>query len=82
MAKDKYYDEPVEVTMPRKYAIKLKHILAQNPDADIEDVVRCKNCAKAMGQHPLYDEKLCIYNGCSVPDDYYCASGKRKDDSK
>ena len=38
MAEDKYYDEFVEVAMPRKYAIKLKAILSRNPDADIEEV--------------------------------------------
>lgn len=36
--KDNYYDEPVEVTMPRRLAIKLKHILSKNPDADVEGV--------------------------------------------
>lgn len=48
MAEDKYYDEFVDVQMPRKLAIKLKHILAQNPDADIEDVVRCEKCKQFM----------------------------------
>lgn len=38
MPEDKYYDELVEVTIPRKYAIKVKAILSQNPDADIEEV--------------------------------------------
>ena len=38
MAEDKYYDELVEVTMPRKYAIKLKAILSQNPDADVVEM--------------------------------------------
>ena len=38
MAKDNYYDELVEVTMPRKYAIKLKAILSRDPDADVEEV--------------------------------------------
>ena len=40
MAKDNYYDELVEVTMPRKYAIKLKAILSRNPYADVEEVKR------------------------------------------
>lgn len=44
MAKYDYYNQPVEVTIPRRLAIKLKHILAQNPDADVEDVVRCEKC--------------------------------------
>jgi hypothetical protein len=35
---DKYYDELVEVSMPRRLAIKLKNILAKNPDADIAEV--------------------------------------------
>ncbi len=38
MAEDKYYDEIVEVKMPRKYALKLKAILSRNPDADVEEV--------------------------------------------
>lgn len=35
---DKYYDELVEVSMPRRLAIKLKNILAKNPDADVAEV--------------------------------------------
>ena len=38
MAKDNYYDELVEVTMPRKYAIKLKAILSRNPTAEFAEV--------------------------------------------
>ena len=47
--------------------------------ADFVEVVRCKDCASAIGQHPLYDEKMCVVHECSVPEDYYCASGKRRD---
>ena len=56
MAKDKYYDELIEVTVPRRLAIKLKAILSQNPDADIEDVVRCYECnhLKIINKEPVY----------------------------
>jgi hypothetical protein len=35
---DEYYDELVEVQIPRKLAIKLKSILSQNPTADVSEV--------------------------------------------
>lgn len=47
--------------------------------ADFVEVVRCKDCKKAIGQHPFYDEKTCVVHECSVPEDYYCASGERKE---
>ena len=47
--------------------------------ADFVEVVRCKDCKKAIGEHPLLDEKFCVIHDCSVPEDYYCASGERKD---
>ena len=33
-----YYDELVEVKIPRRLAIKLKSILSKNPDADVVEV--------------------------------------------
>lgn len=33
-----YYDELVDVKIPRRLAIKLKSILSKNPDADVEEV--------------------------------------------
>ena len=86
MNNDKYYDEPVEVTMPRKHAIKLKHILAQNPDADVEDVVKCKNCkhcehcfpSKAKGEEPVEGWYCNTFRQWRSPDDF-CSYGRRKE---
>ena len=38
MARYDYYDESVEVKIPRRLAIKLQYILSKNPKADIEEV--------------------------------------------
>lgn len=48
--------------------------------ADFVEVVRCKDCERAIGQHALVPEKLCLIHRCSVPENYYCANGKRKDE--
>ena len=76
MPKDKYYDEFVEVQIPRKIAIKLKHILAQNPDADVEDVVRCKDCKY---NDCCWQKMDCGFQYNEV---VFCSYGVRKDDSK
>ena len=83
MAKDKYYDELVEVQIPRKIAIKLKHILAQNPDANIEDVVRCKDCkCHCYETVPSRGEiqHFCSRHNKQVFSDFYCADGERKEE--
>ena len=85
MPKDKYYDELVDVQMPRKLAIKLKHILAQNLDADAEDVVRCEKC-KHLTIHNsptlyAYCEKM-HYEFKPFETDtrtHFCGFGKRKE---
>ena len=75
-----YYGELVGVKVPRKLAIKLKHILTQNSDADIEDVVRCKDC---NGSYIARDGEM----RCSLQDNLsivrptdFCSYGERKDD--
>ena len=86
MAKDKYYDETVEVTMPRRLVIKLKHILSKNPNVDVEDVMRCKNCNRCEYIIPEYTTKgeireayyCSLYERDTNPDDY-CSRGKREE---
>lgn len=48
------------------------------PTADVVEVVRCKECNKTIGQS-LTGEKLCCVHEIAVPDNYYCASGERRD---
>lgn len=48
------------------------------PTADVVEVVRCKDCYKTIGQS-LTEEKLCCVHEITVPDNYYCASGERKE---
>ena len=71
----------------RKLAIKLKHILAQNPDADVEEVVRCKDCKhlKTNISNELYCKvwgdkcgDYCDFDADTEPDNY-CGYGERKE---
>ena len=48
------------------------------PTADVVEVVRCKDCNKTIGRSIIGD-RLCVVHEISVPDDYYCASGERRD---
>ena len=52
------------------------------PAADVAPVVRCKDCANsyedAFGRVCTYS----IYVDCTVPDDFYCASGEPKEDAE
>lgn len=47
---------------------------------DMVEVVRCKDC-KAFGKSPWgnFPKGWCKTHGCHHGQDYYCASGKRKD---
>ena len=85
MPEDKYYGELVEVTVPRRLAIKLKHILAQNPDADIEGIVRCSECKhlKIINKEPVYAEcekqKLTFLLWQADTREHSCSYGERKE---
>lgn len=46
--------------------------------ADFVEVVRCKDCNKTIGRS-ITGDRLCVVHEISVPDDYYCASGERRD---
>ena len=51
------------------------------PAADVAPVTRCKDCANS------YEDafgRVCAYGicaDCTVPDDFYCASSKPKEDT-
>ena len=47
-------------------------IIAELPDVDVVEVVRCKDCKYYMTIH-------CTCDGCCISDDWYCADGERKD---
>ena len=51
------------------------------PAADVAPVTRCKDCANsyedAFGRVCAYG--ICV--DCTVPDDFYCASSKPKEDT-
>ena len=52
-----------------------------SPAADVAPVTRCKDCANsyedAFGRVCAYG--ICV--DCTVPDDFYCASSKPKEDT-
>ena len=56
-------------------------IIDDFPAADVAPVVRCKGCANsyedAFGRVCAYG--ICV--DCTVPDDFYCASSKPKEDT-
>lgn len=80
---DKYYDELVEVMIPRRLAIKLKNILAKNPDADVVGVVRCKDCKHAKAVMHRGEEMPGIFKctylkaNTTMFDIDFCRHGKR-----
>ncbi len=91
MANDKYYDELVEVSMPRRLAIKLKAILAKNPTADFEGVVRCKDCnlssePKSVSRYDLYcnnyDVRFCEKEQKMVCGTHFCSYGEERKDAE
>ena len=55
-------------------------IIAGLPDADVVEVVRCKDCKRRIEKRWCYS--LHTYNGepVGVADDFFCAYGKRKSD--
>ena len=57
---------------------KIRKVIAELPAADVVEVVRCKDCNKTKGQS-LTGDKLCCVHEIAVPDNYYCASGERRD---
>ena len=55
-------------------------IVINAPAVDAVEVVRCKDC-KAFGKSPWGHFRMgwCMIHGCHHGQDYYCASGKRRD---
>jgi hypothetical protein len=69
----------LEVTEPNATMADAKRVLADIPAADVAPVVRCKDC-----KHSWEDiGGLCCSHGVcvdlTVPDDFYCAYGIRKE---
>ena len=68
MANHNYYDESVEVKIPRRLAIKLQYILSKNPKADVEEVKHGFNTGNAN----IFECSVCGYG----VDDIYEADEK------
>ena len=69
----------LEVTEPNATMADARRVLADIPAADVAPVVRCKDC-----KHSWEDiGGLCCSHGVcvdiTVPDDFYCAYGIRKE---
>ncbi len=72
-------DERCAVTVATAKRL-IRHALTVAPAADVAPVVRCKDCANsyedAFGRVCAYG--ICV--DCTVPDDFYCASSKPKEE--
>lgn len=72
-------DERCAVTVATAKRL-IRHALTAGPAADVAPVVRCKDCANS------YEDafgRVCAYGicaDCTVPDDFYCASSKPKEE--
>ena len=72
-------DERCAVTVATAKRL-IRHVLTAAPAADVTPVVRCKDCANS------YEDvfgRVCTYGicvDCTVPDDFYCASSKPKEE--
>lgn len=77
MARYDYYDESVEVKIPRRLAIKLQYILSKNPKADIEEVKHgewkqgvpyvCSICGKSAPEEKNTDERYSCWTSPFCP---------------
>lgn len=69
----------LEIGNPCATMTDAKQQIAVTRPADVTPVTRCKDCANsyedAFGRVCTYS----IYVDCTVPDDFYCASGKPKE---
>ena len=72
---------PIGLVDDGKYTINakaVKHAIDQTPTADVVEVVRCKDCDvphnKWLGCPNL--------NGMIPPPEFYCAKGRRREESK
>lgn len=72
-------DERCAVTVATAKRL-IRHVLTAAPAADVAPVLRCKDCANsyedAFGRVCAYG--ICV--DCTVPDDFYCASSKPKEE--
>ena len=58
---------------------RVKTLLMRIPTADVEPVVRCKDCRNS---YEGIDGRICSFGpcvDCVVPDDYFCSLGERRD---
>lgn len=54
-----------------------ENILIEAPDADVVDVVRCKDC---LHRGPIKNNSMiCLITGDYVPKDHFCSYGARKE---
>lgn len=49
------------------------------PAADVEPVVRCKDCIYSYEEFGFIYCTFGPYGDCAVPSQFYCAEGKRKE---
>lgn len=57
---------------------RVKTLLMRIPTADVEPVVRCRDC---LNSYEGIDGRICAYGpcvDCVVPDDFFCSFGERR----
>lgn len=71
-------DEKAAVTIATAKKL-VRSIVRRTPAADVEPVVRCKDC---IYTRKLYGRLVCKYgtcSGCILREDFFCANGTRKE---
>ena len=80
-SRDRYLKTPSDSPCRSRYIEQLKErtffkqIIAGFPSADVEPVVRCRDCMVPHNKYTGCPE----LNGLVTPSDFYCPFGKRKD---
>ena len=53
--------------------------LFEVPSADVQPVVRCKDCSHSHKTNYPSDLRICLTTGCFHSENHFCSDGKRMD---
>ena len=66
-----YIDEDMEYRM--------KSAFNKIPSADVEEMVRCKDCSHGHKTSYPSELRICLTTGCAHSENHFCSDGKRRD---
>lgn len=76
--KDKLLDD-LNWYAPSEYNAKVNEVIIKQPEADVVEVVHCKNCKYYQDNNGGYPHPDCKWGNGETPDeDDFCSAGERK----